>query len=510
LEAASSTAAPFFILAILVLIVRAPFWGKAVIDWDESTFILLGQSLLDGHLPYTHLWDIKPPLLFAVFSAFIGAFGRGIVAIRFGGALFVYATSIVVFFVTARLFDRAAGMISAISYVLAASLFYNGQVTYSEHIAVLPLVATVGMVAAYPYPPKSLVRSFGVGACCCAVCLIRANLIIPCIVITLIAAISTLRLGYRSAAYHVAAYVFGGVVLFTSVMVPYAASGTLGIFWDAVVVAPVAFQKSEGTLGWSVLGFVHNIGGTSGFMAVYCGLALVGFLCARGMQDPILGRACIMIGIITCSVGVSAVFSGWPQPHYILQMLPLLAIYVGIGSRELWYRSRPAMLAAAVVMGVSVGPGLHELSQEARSAGERVANGKGFVYGDSVEVAGYIRRLKLADYSIFAISDHIVYWILDKPLLTKLAHPSNIFRPALVGVAYGSGAGRASELEHILQKKPTVVIVDPWLLGWVGGKERIKSFLSSYVLAFCSGRLSVFIEGERGVEPSSACRGLPE
>jgi 4-amino-4-deoxy-L-arabinose transferase-like glycosyltransferase len=241
------TAVALLLLAGLTLIVRAPFWANAVMDWDESTFILMGQSIVDGHLPYTDLWDIKPPLLFALFAGFIGALGRSIVAIRLGGALFVYATSIVIFFLAGRFFDRASGIIGAALYILAASLFYNGQVTYSEHLAVLPLVGSVALLSGYPYPGKSLLRSLGLGACCCASCFIRANLIIPSIVIGTIAAIGTLRSGCRTAAYHIAACVLGGIVVFAAVMAPYGVSGNFDVFWDAVVVAPLAFQVSEGT-----------------------------------------------------------------------------------------------------------------------------------------------------------------------------------------------------------------------------------------------------------------------
>ncbi len=503
------TAVALLALAGLTLIVRAPFWAKAVMDWDESSFILMGQSILDGHLPYTHLWDIKPPVLFALFAGFIGALGRNIVSIRLGGALFVYATSVVIFLLASRFFDRASGIISAALYIVAASLFYGGQATYSEHLAVLPLVGSVAMLAACPYPGKSLLRSLALGACCCVSCFIRANLIIPGFVIGIMALIGTLRLGYRAAAYHIAACVLGAVVVFALITAPYVVSGHFDVFWDAVVVAPLAFQVSEGNLGHSPLGFLWNLCASSGFMAVYCGLTVVGFLWACSARYPEPPGTHIRVALVACSTAVSAILSGWAQPHYILQMLPLLAIYVGVGVRELLRRSRLAVLAAAVVGGVSLGPALQGLVGEARAAAERVAHGKGFVYGDAVDVVDYIRSLNLAEYSMFVTSDHIIYWMLDKPLLTKIAHPSNIFRPALVRVVYGSASTRASEIEEILQKRPTIVVINNIynvMLGSVEGKNRLKSFLSSYVLVFCSGRLSVFIEAGRGIGCSSACR----
>ncbi|TNF72398.1 MAG: glycosyltransferase, partial [Bacteroidetes bacterium] len=52
---------------LLAFWIRFPFFFRDYIDRDESTFILLAQSLVEGNLPYTELWDLKPPLLFALF-----------------------------------------------------------------------------------------------------------------------------------------------------------------------------------------------------------------------------------------------------------------------------------------------------------------------------------------------------------------------------------------------------------------------------------------------------------
>ncbi len=72
-------------LSLLCVLIRLPFWFPSTIDWDESTFILMGQELLDGRLPYADLWDNKPPLAFAAFAVFI-ALHPSIVALRVAGA----------------------------------------------------------------------------------------------------------------------------------------------------------------------------------------------------------------------------------------------------------------------------------------------------------------------------------------------------------------------------------------------------------------------------------------
>lgn len=88
-----SSARLFVALFLGALCLRLPLFFSLVLDWDESTFILIGQSILDGHLPYVALWELKPPLLFGAFAAAIAVFGDSIVGIRLFGTLCVTLTA---------------------------------------------------------------------------------------------------------------------------------------------------------------------------------------------------------------------------------------------------------------------------------------------------------------------------------------------------------------------------------------------------------------------------------
>ncbi len=57
----------FLTLFLVSFFIRFPFFFRDYIDRDESTFILMGQSWVNGHLPYTELWDLKPPVAFLFF-----------------------------------------------------------------------------------------------------------------------------------------------------------------------------------------------------------------------------------------------------------------------------------------------------------------------------------------------------------------------------------------------------------------------------------------------------------
>src|SRR6476620_8136837 len=81
-------------LFLATLFIRFPFFFRDYIDRDESTFILLGQSITDGYLPYNFLWDLKPPLLFYTFGLIEYIFPHSLIAIRFFGVLIIFFSAV--------------------------------------------------------------------------------------------------------------------------------------------------------------------------------------------------------------------------------------------------------------------------------------------------------------------------------------------------------------------------------------------------------------------------------
>ncbi len=58
----------------LSILFRFYTFEKSVIDWDESTYILIGKALLEGKQLYLDVWDIKTPGIFWIYALIGGAF----------------------------------------------------------------------------------------------------------------------------------------------------------------------------------------------------------------------------------------------------------------------------------------------------------------------------------------------------------------------------------------------------------------------------------------------------
>jgi len=61
----------FFIYSFLLLytfFIRIHSLTFEIISWDEATYILAGREILMGFLPYESFYEMKPPLLYYIYS----------------------------------------------------------------------------------------------------------------------------------------------------------------------------------------------------------------------------------------------------------------------------------------------------------------------------------------------------------------------------------------------------------------------------------------------------------
>lgn len=232
-------------LLAFTFFIRLPFFFNIVIDWDESTFILMAQSLLDGHLPYTDLWEIKPPLLFLPYAAAIALLGKSIVSVRILGALFVALTAILTYLIGRKLLDHLTAFLMAILTVITIGSFPSGQAVMAEHIALAPLVGALCLLILQPFNPVSL---FTAGLLLGAATFIRLNLayvsVITGLVIFTISFLEPPRSFVRSIK-NCLAYATGGSIILILVLLPYAVNGLQKLWWDSVIGAALTYAGSQ-------------------------------------------------------------------------------------------------------------------------------------------------------------------------------------------------------------------------------------------------------------------------
>lgn len=101
------------------LLLRFAQWGNPIAGLDEQLYLLIGERMLDGAIPYVDVWDRKPVGLFVLFAAIAALPGDGVIAAQVVAALAVAATGLTV----ALIARRRVGWVPA---AMAGALYIGG------------------------------------------------------------------------------------------------------------------------------------------------------------------------------------------------------------------------------------------------------------------------------------------------------------------------------------------------------------------------------------------------
>jgi 4-amino-4-deoxy-L-arabinose transferase-like glycosyltransferase len=137
-------------LFLWCLLLRLPTLQRSVIDWDESLYMLMAEQWMDGHLPYTTVWDHKPVGVYVIVRFAMTLVGQSILASRLASILFVFLAAQMIRRITARLVpSEGGGLVAGFAYP-AFSLLLGGAASNTEHY-LIALVLSGGFILLRSY-----------------------------------------------------------------------------------------------------------------------------------------------------------------------------------------------------------------------------------------------------------------------------------------------------------------------------------------------------------------------
>ena len=126
-------------IVLAAFVIRGVQFGDPLIHVDENFYLLVGDRMLHGAVPYVDIWDRKPIGLFLLYAAIRLLGGDGIVQYQVVATLFAAGTGLMVARIAAPMAGRLAAVVAAIVYLLLlglvggsggqAPVFYNLFVT---------------------------------------------------------------------------------------------------------------------------------------------------------------------------------------------------------------------------------------------------------------------------------------------------------------------------------------------------------------------------------------------
>tara|TARA_B100001287_G_C22681894_1_gene530945 strand:- start:737 stop:2224 length:1488 start_codon:yes stop_codon:yes gene_type:complete len=83
------------LLVFLLSIIATKFYVFNIdsISWDESTYYISGLKILEGQVPYIDFWELKPPLVFYLYSLPPLLFGEDIVSFRISSIIIIFIST---------------------------------------------------------------------------------------------------------------------------------------------------------------------------------------------------------------------------------------------------------------------------------------------------------------------------------------------------------------------------------------------------------------------------------
>lgn len=438
-------------IAALVVLVRLPVLLQSVAGTDEGLYALVAREWLDGHLPYTTVWEAKPPLFFAILAAAMFLFGKTILAIRLVNDLAIAATAAALYAIGTTLRrDGATIGFTAACFYAAMTISDSGLSAVAESFYA-PFIALVFAVVLGRSPAVSArpLCSLALGASLAAAVLVKESAAIEaayaaCVVVwyTGLAAAIPLALGFVSTL---------GLAI-----VPYAVTGHLAPFWDAnvssiarrapIVVPDVAPRRS--IVGSQLLAF---------FPATLLAFGVPFFLGSRDTDAELRRTIAIVLGWFVASVATVISIREYLGNHFIGAMAPaslLAAIVVVHAARRLrWQALVPAAIALAILAHAG-----YQFVVAAPVAFDRIRSGD-VTYGDpSAELARYLVAHRTAREMLYVADDRTALYLLaDAEPPTRFAYPAHLLDRYQEAIA---GVDGPLEIERILATYPDYIVRD--------------------------------------------------
>ena len=113
----------FLLSMIMAFVTRAWQFGNPVVQVDEQLYLLIGDRVLKGAVPFVDIWDRKPCGIFLLYAAIRMLGGQGIVQYQIVATLFAGMTAFLIGAMALRLANLRGAAIAAGVYLLWLIIF---------------------------------------------------------------------------------------------------------------------------------------------------------------------------------------------------------------------------------------------------------------------------------------------------------------------------------------------------------------------------------------------------
>ncbi len=405
---------------------------------DSSVFLYVGDSILEGQVPYRDVWDHKSPGIFYINALGLGLTGGsrwGIWMLEFAS---LFLTLSLLFILMRKIVGAWPALVTAAGFVFSLHFVLHGGNFTEEYALPLQVACLLLFYEQLHRPARWKLVTIGVLSALCF--LLRPNLIGIPLVILGYYALQAVRV--RSARVDLLAIVVAGLATLAAVSAYFWSQGALGVMWDAMVRYNLAYTfVRQGSRLTSLLSGM-------GRLTPVLSLAVAGWLTVlKGLRrEPELlpKKARPFFGALLVCLPLEIILTGLPgrdYQHYFMSWLPVasvlagFAIHTAVQTQREWLK-RPGILYAGILAPLVVViyvATAHQVSVVPFS----ILQGRGM---PDVELPrGFRSSLEYIyentaedDYLLFWGNYLALHWIADRPSPTRFIYQSPFGVPSYV------------------------------------------------------------------------------
>ncbi len=455
----------FTLLLLAATLLRFPFFFRDYIDRDESTFILMGQSWVDGFLPYTELWDLKPPITFLFFAGIIYVFGKSFLAIRFIGALLVAATAFFTFKIGTAIDTKKVGFWAAMAAVALQSLFGSIQGVMSEHLCMTFFMPGLWLLLESKRYDGHLLAGILIGLAV----MTKLNIAYTALFLGLYLFYYFFsKKEFLKGAKTALLYGVGILIIVAATFLPYYGSSRGEIWWNSVVLAALEYAGARRS---SILNLAPTF-------------IVLGIFFVFAWKKKYLDFRDMKVQLILVAV-LGALFSfakaGRINSHYLIQLHPILIVLVAICITKITFFKRWKYTRGFIIFFIVILPAESYLEYY-RIVKHKIEHGT-FYNGEGIAVPQYLQKNHPDEKNVLFLGYHIGYWGIDsKPPTMSATHPSNICRNELFPYYQNPRKTGIEELTYIMTAiKPAIVVTRTNRLKFDKKLEAENEYIDRYL-----------------------------
>jgi 4-amino-4-deoxy-L-arabinose transferase-like glycosyltransferase len=455
-----------FVIALLALILlRLPGFFRGVLDWDESLYVLIAQQWLAGHLPYTTIWDNKPPGIYAIFAVFIGLLHNPILAIRLATVSFAAITATALHRLGLVILPGAPRLaaLAAAAFIIA-SLSNDGLSANTElFMETFSVLAILAAAAPKFCANAATARGFCTGLLFGLACMTKYVAIFeaPAILFALLVLQDPVQTLQKLAG------AASGLALLPVLTVAiYAEAGHLALWWQCAIASNlvrVAIPISPAALRYAASAILPPwLPLIAALLFVIAAAPAALTRSFRAGAFPPSARIHVLLTLWAAGAAAGVAAAKLFFDHYFLQILPVACLCLAWTLARLcprlagWPRPRAALLFAALLV-IPAAAGAAALRAITSPLVTLTANGV-TLHRDGPEAAAAALRPAIAAGASLYIFDGqpIIYALTAAPLPTRYILPSILTGCFLSRVA---GIDPRAELTRVLAQNPDFILI---------------------------------------------------